>query len=277
MAAKSITTTKNYIGTAADRAALSTTGLEPGSTFFETDTKILYIWHTAWTLHPSMADYAGLTVNDNVTLTTILLVDAYEPVTIFDTIMPQLFSSAAHATDNITIGASVPYRISIDLSGLSAGNNRTYEFDVFEIAASGSTLTAVTKANPAEVTATAHGFSDGDHVKFASVVGMTELEGQIYVVDSKTDNTFELNDEEGVNINSSGYGAAATAGTIFLATCHTVAHTHRKFGAASDVGSMGAQGFATLTAGNTLELHGKNIDTTDSFTMESGSLSIERL
>lgn len=51
MAAILITNPKEYIGTNAERVALSTTGMPAGSTFFETDTKNIYIWSgSAWAL-----------------------------------------------------------------------------------------------------------------------------------------------------------------------------------------------------------------------------------
>ena len=41
--------TYDYLGTAAERAALSTTGLVAFSTFWETDTKKGYVWDgSAW-------------------------------------------------------------------------------------------------------------------------------------------------------------------------------------------------------------------------------------
>lgn len=49
MAAILITVIKNYIGTAAERGTLSTTGLPAGSKFFETDNHLWYIWDgAAW-------------------------------------------------------------------------------------------------------------------------------------------------------------------------------------------------------------------------------------
>lgn len=51
MAAILVTTIKRHIGTAAERAAMSTTGLPAGSVFLETDTILVYIWDgSAWSL-----------------------------------------------------------------------------------------------------------------------------------------------------------------------------------------------------------------------------------
>ena len=53
MAVVLITDTQNYIGTAAERAAMSTTGVKAGATFFEHDTQLAYIWTgSAWALYP---------------------------------------------------------------------------------------------------------------------------------------------------------------------------------------------------------------------------------
>lgn len=69
-------------------------------------------------------------------------------------------------------------------------------------------ISGVTKANPAVVTATAHGLDDGDVIKISGVVGMTELNGRTFVVEKLTDNTFSL-----LGINSSAYNAYGSGGT----------------------------------------------------------------
>lgn len=49
MAVRIITAPQSYIGTAAERGAMSTTGLPVGSKFFETDNNLYYIWDgAAW-------------------------------------------------------------------------------------------------------------------------------------------------------------------------------------------------------------------------------------
>ena len=85
------------------------------------------------------------------------------------------------------------------------------------------TISAATRATPCVVTATSHGFSNGDEVYISAVVGMTELNGKYYLVANKTTNTFELTDVDGDNINSSGFTAYASAGTA--ARVYTVTTT----------------------------------------------------
>jgi len=82
----------------------------------------------------------------------------------------------------------------------------------------GKTITGITQADPGVVTATSHGFSDGDEVFITGVVGMTEVSGKFFLVANKTANTFELTDQDGVNVDTSGftaYGSAGTAARIY--------------------------------------------------------------
>ena len=55
---------------------------------------------------------------------------------------------------------------------------------------SAKTITAITKAFQAEVSSTSHGLSKGDRVTFASVGGMTEINGLTGVVVDAGTNTF---------------------------------------------------------------------------------------
>lgn len=226
------------------------------------------------------SDYAGILADDNAVEMTILLVDAYEPVLIFDTNMPEIISNGDFSNNNITIGASADYEVNVHVNAESGGTGKTIEVDVFMIAASGNSITAggITQANPGVVNLTGHPFNDGDRVKISGVSGMAEVNGQIYTVAGAGANDFQLNDDNGGNINTGGYGAYTSGGAVYLATQVDVAHTHRKFGAgAGDVGSMSGGGIAALTGGDTLEVHMKNISDATDMTTESIQLSIIRV
>ena len=75
------------------------------------------------------------------------------------------------------------------------------------------TISGATQANPCVITATSHGYLDGEEVYIAAVVGMTERNGRYYKVASKTTNTFEITDLQDNDINSSAYTAYGSAGT----------------------------------------------------------------
>ena len=102
------------------------------------------------------------------------------------------------------------------------------------------TITGITQANPAVVTATSHGYSNGDEVLISGVSGMTEVNGKRFLVADKTTNTFELQDKDGVDINSTSFTAYASGGVsnkVFeLATPYTTAQLFDlKFAQSADV------------------------------------------
>jgi len=102
------------------------------------------------------------------------------------------------------------------------------------------TISAITKANPAVVTATSHGYSNGDEVLISSVGGMTEVNGKRFLVADKTTNTFELQDKDGVDINSSSFTTYTSGGVsnkVFeIATPYTTAQLFDiKFAQSADV------------------------------------------
>ncbi len=74
------------------------------------------------------------------------------------------------------------------------------------------TITAITKANPAVVTSSSHGYSNGDFVIISGVVGMVQVNGRTFKVANQTTNTFELQDVDGNNINSSDYQTYTSGG-----------------------------------------------------------------
>lgn len=72
---------------------------------------------------------------------------------------------------------------------------------------SSKTITAITKAANAQITATGHGFSGGDEIFFRSIAGMTEMNSQVGVVQSVVDaNNFT------VDINSTSYTTYTSGG-----------------------------------------------------------------
>jgi hypothetical protein len=77
----------------------------------------------------------------------------------------------------------------------------------------GAAITAITNANPAVVTRTAHGLADGAVVRLQGIVGMEELNGRICVVDSLTADTFAL-----IDVNSTNFGVYASGGTVQTGT-----------------------------------------------------------
>jgi hypothetical protein len=90
------------------------------------------------------------------------------------------------------------------------------------------TITGVTAADPVVVTATAHGFSNGDEVDIFDIVWVPDFDSfrnetqpdqlntQRFTVSNKTANTFELQ-QNSVDIDGSAFNAYVSGGTVRLA------------------------------------------------------------
>ncbi len=108
----------------------------------------------------------------------------------------------------------IPFTFSTEQTYILEFGNQYIRFfkDDGQIVEANKTITAITAANPAVVTSSSHGYNNGDFVTISSVVGMTEVNGKTFKVADKTTNTFELQDVDGNDINSSGYTAYSSAG-----------------------------------------------------------------
>jgi hypothetical protein len=78
-------------------------------------------------------------------------------------------------------------------------------------------ISAITKANPAVVTSAAHGRTDGDVIRILGALGMTEVNGGLFLADRLDANTFSL-----IDINSTDYGAYTGGGRWDLAQFSTL-------------------------------------------------------
>lgn len=78
----------------------------------------------------------------------------------------------------------------------------------------GKVPSAITKANPGVVTSVGHGFNNGDWVQADDIGGMVELEGRMFKVANKTADTFELQDVDGNNVNTTAYTTFTSGGTF---------------------------------------------------------------
>lgn len=74
-------------------------------------------------------------------------------------------------------------------------------------------ITAITKANPGVVTATAHGFVTGDVVLFAGIGGMVELNAREYMIERVDANSFRL-----VGVDTTNFTTYTTGGTAAART-----------------------------------------------------------
>lgn len=97
-----------------------------------------------------------------------------------------------------------------DIGGITVARERTGR------TAAGGTknISNVTSADPGVVTANAHNIDTGTWVLFASVGGMTELNGNAYVWEDLSTNTGSLKDRLGNDIDTSGFTTYTSGGTV---------------------------------------------------------------
>lgn len=76
-----------------------------------------------------------------------------------------------------------------------------------------ATITGITVANPPIVTAAGNTLTAGDIISCHDVVGMTEVNNRLFLVDD-ADNDFELQDLDGSDIDGSGFTAYTSGGTV---------------------------------------------------------------
>ena len=116
----------------------------------------------------------------------------------------------AEVKNSANITRLIPFEFNVEQSYIMEFGNQYIRFykDNGQITETAKDITAITKANPAVVTSSSHGYSDGDHVWIASVVGMTEVNGRRFTVANKTTNTFELS-----GVNSTDYTTYSSGGT----------------------------------------------------------------
>ena len=112
------------------------------------------------------------------------------------------------------------------------------------------TITGITAANPVVVTASSHGFENGDLVDLKDVVGMTEVNGNRYKVADKTTNTFELtNQTTSVDINGSAFTAYDSAGKARKGVTSITGLSHLEGSSVQIVGNGAVFPTATVTDG----------------------------
>jgi hypothetical protein len=74
-------------------------------------------------------------------------------------------------------------------------------------------ISAATKATPCEITVVGHTFVANDWIYVTGVLGMTQLNGKFYNVQSVSGNLVRLGTTLGVNVNSTGYSTYTSGGT----------------------------------------------------------------
>ena len=108
----------------------------------------------------------------------------------------------------------IPFTFSTEQTYILEFGNLYIRFfkDDGQITEGNKVISAITKANPGVVTATSHGYSNGDFVNISGVVGMTEVNNKTFKVANKATNTFELTDVDGTNVNTTNFTTYSSDG-----------------------------------------------------------------
>jgi len=123
-----------------------------------------------------------------------------------------LKTGASDLVDIVVKDVQAPFYSKVAIVPYSVGVNVGSYADAARGPIVARTITNISKANPAVITSTAHGFIVGDKVTISGVSGPTALNGNTYNVTAVTANTFTI------NANTS---SAALYGGGGVATCNT--------------------------------------------------------
>ena len=120
----------------------------------------------------------------------------------------------AEVKDSAAKTRLIPFEFSTTQTYMLEFGNQYIRFykDNGQILESDVTISGATQADPVVITATGHGYSNGDEISISGVVGMTELNNKRYLVANKTTNTFEITDIDGNDIDGTGFTAYTSGG-----------------------------------------------------------------
>ena len=120
-------------------------------------------------------------------------------------------------TDNIVVSGA-------NIGGVNGTNDLTIPVDtIFQgtpgtyiTAGTTGNITAATAANPVVITSATHGLSNGERVLIDNVIGMVELNDNMYYVGNVTTDTFALytNSGQTTTVNGSAFTAYTSGGTF---------------------------------------------------------------
>jgi len=79
-------------------------------------------------------------------------------------------------------------------------------------------ITAITRDAPCVITSNGHGLANGQQIQIVSVVGMTELNNNFYLVANKATNTLQLTTLAGVQVDSNQFTAYTSGGIVIQQT-----------------------------------------------------------
>lgn len=96
------------------------------------------------------------------------------------------------------------------------GNKTANTFELFDRSQTREDITAATQASPCEITIGAHSHTEGQQVVISGVVGMTELNGNTYLVKAATATIVTLKSLAGVDLDATLFTAYISGGKAVM-------------------------------------------------------------
>lgn len=111
----------------------------------------------------------------------------------------------------------IPFEFSPDITFMLEFGDHYIRFfqDGDEVIESAEAISAITQANPAQITVTSHGYSSGDELYLNGIGGMVNLNGRNVLINVVDANNFTITDLFGNNINSTSYPAYTSGGNAY--------------------------------------------------------------
>ena len=200
---------------------------------------------------------SGLSLDTPLTITGITKAD---PAVV--TIASHTFSDG----DDIRI-TKVVGMTDVNKKTYIVGEQQTNTFELFSNTKQNTTITAITKANPCQVTAVGHGLVSTDEIGFFNVGGMTELNGNGYTVTKIDDDNFTI------GVDSSGFTTFTAAGDIRHAVDSTAFTTYVSGGEARE--RVTAISNLTHLEGQTVQILAEGATHADKV-VASGAITLDR-
>lgn len=243
-----------------------------GKVYTQSD-NLLYFQDGAGIEHTvSISDYAGIEQDDNANATTIRAANIPTLIDNFDSDMPELISNGDFANNEVTVGASRDYDAAVHGSFSCAAVNKECELMGWEISSVTQNIEDATDADPCVLTITGHNLSGGENVFVADIVGMVELNDQIYKVVRLDDDTFSLDAQDGTDVDATGYTGYTSGGTI--AICSEITQGCQECVSANKLYNAGDATLAALTKDYLMKAFVMNEESDDDVTVKYCHLKI---
>lgn len=159
-----------------------------------------------------------LDIKDSFFIDSGLSLDVPITITEATTTLPVVITASAHGladADSVDI-SDIVGMTELNNNRYKIGNKTTNTFELFDRFQTIETITGATQAAACEITIGAHTHTEGQQVKISGVVGMTQLNGNTYLVKAATATGVTLKSLAGVDLDSTAFTAYISGGKAVM-------------------------------------------------------------